>query len=709
MSGLLTNLQDAWRAVRGKASSMDTGEVPSWMQDFISGGVAGHTSSWLDCFKSRAAPSIEALVQSYTEICYTCTRINAVAVASNPLRLYQESSGAIREKREALSIGRETRRRLKMQCTKARQQGQREIVEVLDHPLLDMLAEVNILIDGYVNMELLSSWLDMAGNAYWRMERAPDGKVIVLWPTPPQCVTQKNEGGKVYFEINRERVEAEDLQVFRFPNLANPYGPGWSPARAAAETVAILSVDNAFVHAMMFDRGRPDMMFVPKETIGPAEAKRLATRMGKLVSTAQGGKVMIPLIAGDMKSVSFPPKDMETLARAKVSAERLYMAFGVPVALGSSETNLANLQASIKQHARYAVYPRLSLICQAMNQHLVREFGSDLFIWFDDPRAEDDDTEAKRLELLVRSGIITPNEAREDIGRTALEGADELRASSGGPISAPIQLSRKQHKCRHCDTKAKELPTARRFTKALQRTFREQEREVMKALHLTGKAVGEGGALPVDKIDLGKMGMDEGLRDTAEPYYQLYFDRAANETVSRISSLTGHRFNVPPPKVREAINRMNFKFAESTNETTSLEINDAIAKLREELAAGIVEGTNTLDELADRVHGIFDKASDSRARIIAHTESSRAVHHGQRISAKESGVVKGFKWLLSSDACEVCHAIANEHSAGVGLEESFGSTDYGDIQGGDAHPGCRCTITEIIDEAALAGESEAEE
>jgi hypothetical protein len=157
-------------------------------------------------------------------------------------------------------------------------------------------------------------------------------------------------------------------------------------------------------------------------------------------------------------------------------------------------------------------------------------------------------------------------------------------------------------------------------------------------------------------------------------------------------------WNVSNPKIRDAIARATLRFCKETNRTTEMQIDAARDALRKELAAGMMGPENTVRELTRRVNGIFDSAEKWRAQRIAVTEASRAVHQAERMAAAESGVVKGFRWLLSDDACEICQEIAMENPV-IGLEGTFaerGSGPYKNIETPPAHPHCMCTMTEEL-------------
>jgi predicted O-linked N-acetylglucosamine transferase (SPINDLY family) len=157
-------------------------------------------------------------------------------------------------------------------------------------------------------------------------------------------------------------------------------------------------------------------------------------------------------------------------------------------------------------------------------------------------------------------------------------------------------------------------------------------------------------------------------------------------------------WDVSVPEVRDAIKEQTIEFCRTTQRTTTFQINKAIEEVKEQLRLGILSGRNTPAELTRRVNGVFKHAEKYRAQRIALTESSRAVHRGQMLAAQKSGRVKGFRWLLSPDACEICQDIHSDQEE-VTLGSNFavrGSGPYSDIKHPPAHPNCMCTVTEVL-------------
>jgi hypothetical protein len=155
-------------------------------------------------------------------------------------------------------------------------------------------------------------------------------------------------------------------------------------------------------------------------------------------------------------------------------------------------------------------------------------------------------------------------------------------------------------------------------------------------------------------------------------------------------------FNIVHPRVAEAILRLALNFCEATNRTSALRLDVATRRLREELQAGMEEG-EALDKLAGRVAQIF--LDPMRAYRIARTETSRAIHSGQWLAAKQSNVVKGKRWLASPEACkELCRPLDGKV---VGLDEDFefdagAHAAYQAIPFPPRHPHCGCSITMVL-------------
>lgn len=94
------------------------------------------------------------------------------------------------------------------------------------------------------------------------------------------------------------------------------------------------------------------------------------------------------------------------------------------------------------------------------------------------------------------------------------------------------------------------------------------------------------------------------------------------------------------------------------------------------------------DQLADALteDSAFD---DSRAEVIARTETAAADVQGSLIGWKESGVVASKEWKTGGACCDECADLDGET---VPLDEDFPDGDP------PLHPNCRCDVLPVLSE-----------
>jgi SPP1 gp7 family putative phage head morphogenesis protein len=120
---------------------------------------------------------------------------------------------------------------------------------------------------------------------------------------------------------------------------------------------------------------------------------------------------------------------------------------------------------------------------------------------------------------------------------------------------------------------------------------------------------------------------------------------------------------------------------------------DALVFTRDQLLRSINRG-ESIEQMTRRVGKIF--RDPKRARMIAATESSRAVHAGRMHAAKEAGVTKT-EWLANSGACPRCEAL-NGKQVEIGKPfDVTGSGPYARTYHPPLHPRCGCGIREMVE------------
>lgn len=254
------------------------------------------------------------------------------------------------------------------------------------------------------------------------------------------------------------------------------------------------------------------------------------------------------------------------------------------------------------------------------------------------------------------------------------------------------------------------LPTGRQLAQLIRQLWKEQEAAMMSALR-------QYGAFAFTQFDARRW--EQALAERIKPILARYLidgkefveRRLAAAMADRKRATTKAIVQFPSPLIDpqdddnwdiynpEAVNFINtysYNFAASTIATTRGKLATAYQKLQSDLAQGIEQGEALKTVTASVMRTFRDP---QRAMTIAATEASRAYNYGRGISAKQSGVVSGKKWLASSDACPECLKLDGKV---VPLDDPFtilpGGGPYARVMYPPLHPRCFCDWTEELND-----------
>lgn len=244
------------------------------------------------------------------------------------------------------------------------------------------------------------------------------------------------------------------------------------------------------------------------------------------------------------------------------------------------------------------------------------------------------------------------------------------------------------------------LPTGEPIRLALKTAFKAQRKQILASL--SGKKAEPELPDAMPPFRLGDLAMSERMALLIEAYW----DQSGTQLLSNVD-VDPDAWDVRNPEVEAAIEKASLDFSASTNQTTSLALDKALSETRKALIAGVYTKGESLVELTKRVNAIFDQAETWRARRIAASEASRAVHAGQESAAIKSGVVLGWEWLLSEDACPLCQTVGRRAKF-VRIGQPFAVVGdhptYANVKHPPLHPSCQCSFREIVDQSDLPAE-----
>jgi HK97 family phage portal protein len=386
-------------------------------------------TSFLDSFQRNRQPNANELVAELKGTAWTCATLNASVCAAYPPRLYVATHDGQPQARcltQPLPAATENRLRgsanLPPCVTKAAR-----IEEVLDHPLLTLLQKVNPVHNAFDLWELTTLYLEVQGSAYWYLNLDPLlGVPTEIWPLPAQNVTPRrdpNSGNLIdYYEYRngaaQQRFRPKEIIHFRYPDPRNPYTSGLSPLRACFESISMASDYAAFRQAKFQNHALPNALVSPTGVLGEEERDRLESQWNSYLRRGGAGKV---LVAGNdmrVQLLNHSMGDLAALADLRATKEDICNAFHVPIAFLTTQTNLANLQASERLHMDKAIDPRLRRRDEKLNEQLISLYDPTgrLFLASEDPVPVDQDAGIAQQQLDLKFGVVTINEMRGERG-----------------------------------------------------------------------------------------------------------------------------------------------------------------------------------------------------------------------------------------------------------------------------------------------------
>jgi HK97 family phage portal protein len=393
-------------------------------------------TGFVDAYKRNRMPTPNEQLAELKNTAFTCASINAAVCAAYPPRLYVTSQpGQPPAKCLTRPLGRQAEERLRGRktlpaiVTKARQ-----IEEVLEHPLLTLLRQVNPVHNSFDLWKLTTFYQEVLGSAYWYLRFGPLGVPVEIWLLPAQNlrpVRQPDSGRLVdYYEYrvgaHTQQFRPDEVIHFRYPDPKDPYTAGLAPLRACWEQVALTSDYLAFKKSTWENSAIPGVIISPDDVLGEEERDRLEAQWNAKFRRGGAGRALVAESNMKVTLLAHSAGDLAALAEYGATKEDIANAFHVPLAFLTTKTNLANLQAAEHQHMAKAIFPRLQRRDQKLNEQLLPLYDPSgrLFVASEDPIPYNQELGFQQQELDLKYGILTINEVRQDRGLPPVEWGD---------------------------------------------------------------------------------------------------------------------------------------------------------------------------------------------------------------------------------------------------------------------------------------------
>lgn len=658
------------------------------------------------------------LIRQYRSWTYACCNRNATAVASVPLKLYYaKKSRSTRTLFPTRTVGKSMRRSLESRQHMAKALSQAiEVVEITEHPLLDLMRWVNEGWTWHDALELTSTYIDLCGMAFWALDlfkgQPRAFQVLPSQYTWPQWTREGQIVRYVFgFMPNQASFTPEEVIYFRQPSPIHQI-LGYGPGHAAYGGVMIQAAVEDYTDRSFKNNAVPAGLLSPEQPLTDEQAKRVVENWNRQYAGAvNAGKVALAPFKVKFEAFTGDPRMLAKLAERAISKEEIAACYGVPL----TKLDLSKADASAQQgditYLRDTIFPRCQRIEDMLNGELTVLYDPDLFLAFDNPVPADRQYELSRGQAMAAtSGIVYVNEVRQAFGLDPDPALDGVLLERADPVLMPPDPKPESDNDAEADKEeaepekednAKGLRTkaagAQRFAKVLRGLFADQRRVVLAQLGINGKT---------RRKSQGSFDLDEWIQrfmETCQP--TLSRSIAAGGEAGAADLPKAISFDITAPQTQEFIRDYTYRFARSVNETTQ-------QSLRDVFSAGISEG-QTYAEMAQGVNGVFDYAEKSRSMMIARTEGSRALNAGSTEAWRQSGQVKGIRWMADPDACEFCLAIAAKYGPEgtpldmggnfVGMGHQLHGVDggvmtvtYGDVPYPPLHPNCICDTEPVL-------------
>ena len=383
----------------------------------------------------------DALIRAYAGWVYVCADRNAKAVAKQNLRLYVTKPEGTQSLVPTKALDPANKLRIydeySPQINKAYKELNQKVVveEVLTHPFLDLMRNVNPFFNKTDFLYLSQLFLEITGNSYWGI--GMNGLRIPgeLWQLPSQNMSiipdkQKFISGYKYRNASGEdTIYPTDLVVHhKFPYPGDLF-LGTSPLSAVGKAVNISNYSNTYLQALYKNMGVIPGYFTTKENLHDHEFDRLNQSLDKYRGAKNAGST--PLFDNDLKfeSVAVNPKDLFSAIASKTSREEIAAAFGVPLSLITVESvNKSNAESGNYTYFRDTISPRLKFIEEKVTETILPKYAqsetSKLFCAFDNPVKEDNEQVRLKQETNLKWGVDTIDEVRKEQGKSPIAGGD---------------------------------------------------------------------------------------------------------------------------------------------------------------------------------------------------------------------------------------------------------------------------------------------
>lgn len=302
---------------------------------------------------------------------------------------------------------------------------------VSNHPIYKAFG--NSLITKYMLVKMMITDMLLYGDGFAYIKRAPDGTPIEIIYCPHGTVSInyiQNTQTLYYIASSVVSGRIEPINMLHLVKNSNNGVTGVGVLAYAYNTLALTgNTEKAALE--YFNSGchvagilTTNVMSLDEEQ---AEDIREAWQRGH----GKNGTGMAVLGAGmQYQPVASNSKDAQLLETRLFNIQDMARFFNInPVLLGDlSHSSYSTIEASLLEFVTHTLFPYITLVEEEFTRKLIKPSEKDLYVDLDENfiLRSDKSSQASYLNTLVGGGILTPNEARQQLGLNPIEGGDKI-------------------------------------------------------------------------------------------------------------------------------------------------------------------------------------------------------------------------------------------------------------------------------------------
>jgi HK97 family phage portal protein len=335
--------------------------------------------------------------------------------------------------------------------------------EIQDSALKSLLDAPNKTQDLYDLIEQLITHLYIAGNAYIFKERGQSGRITQLYLLRPDRVSIQSgtdNGVSSYeYELNSNTytIPPEDIGHIKLGTNASNDLYGLSPLTVLANMLNLDQSITQFAKSFFQNAGVPSgLLRLKKRLTTQEEANTIRARWRSQFSTPKNYNSLAILDEdAEYQPLSVDPSSMAMADLRNETESRICMAFQVPpiligTVIGLNRSTYSNYAEARRSFWDETVSSLINKITRFFNKNICSEFTTNESLNIDISNVaaliEDKDARSTRINTQFTNGVITLNEAREELGYDPLDDGQLRRIPlniievMGGSDNIPEQL-----------------------------------------------------------------------------------------------------------------------------------------------------------------------------------------------------------------------------------------------------------------------------